>query len=140
MSAAQLLDRLEKVKQPGPGRWIARCPAHEDRSPSLSIRELDDGRVLLHCFGGCGALDVLDALGSQWCALFPPNQRHAERPATCSRIPARGLLELISEEVTVVAVVAADLLANKFISEANWSRLAQAAHRIARARDNAYER
>jgi len=118
MSAAQLLDRLEKVKQTGPGRWIARCPAHEDRSPSLSIRELDDGRVLLHCFGGCGALDVLDALGLQWCALFPPNQRHAERPATCSRIPARDLLELISEEVTVVAVVAADLLANKFISEA----------------------
>ena len=37
-AAARLLDRLTGVKQTAPGRWIAKCPAHEDRSPSLSIR------------------------------------------------------------------------------------------------------
>ena len=53
-AAAKLLDRLERVKQTGPRRWIAACPSHRDRSPSLSIRELDSGLVLLHDFGGCG--------------------------------------------------------------------------------------
>jgi len=41
--------------------WTARCPAHNDRTPSLSIGRRD-GRVLLHCFGGCTQAEVLDAL------------------------------------------------------------------------------
>jgi hypothetical protein len=49
MGSVALLDHLERVKQTGPGRWIARCPAHEDRSPSLSVRELEDGRLLRLC-------------------------------------------------------------------------------------------
>ncbi|HIK68234.1 MAG TPA: DNA primase, partial [Flavobacteriales bacterium] len=44
-----LINRLDKVKQTGKDRYIARCPSHEDRSPSLAIREVDD-RVLIHCF------------------------------------------------------------------------------------------
>ena len=52
MSADALLSRLDGVKKTGHGQWIARCPAHEDRSPSLSIAEKDD-RVLVHCHAGC---------------------------------------------------------------------------------------
>lgn len=48
------------------GRWTApggmcRCPAHEDRSPSLSVRP-GRTRLLLHCFAGCSAREVLSAL------------------------------------------------------------------------------
>ena len=64
MSAADLLlSRLDGVRRTGSGRWIARCPAHDDRRPSLSVRELDDGRTLLHCFSGCSPDAVLDAIG-----------------------------------------------------------------------------
>jgi hypothetical protein len=133
-AAAKLLDRLERVKQTAPGRWLARCPAHEDKSPSLSIRELDDGRVLINCFGGCGAVDVLDSLGLEWGALFPADRR--ELPQTSSRIPARDLLEIISEETSVVAIIAADLRAKKDVTEADWLRLTKAAARIGRARDH----
>lgn len=50
------------------GRWSAngglcRCPAHDDRSPSLSVRA-GRSRLLLHCFAGCAAADVLRALAS----------------------------------------------------------------------------
>jgi hypothetical protein len=134
-AAAQLLDRLERVKQTAPGRWIARCPAHQDKSPSLSIRELEDGRTLINCFAGCGAIDVLDSLGLEWGALFPDDRR--ELPPRSSRIPARDLLEIISEETSVVAVVAADLLAEKTISEGDWQRFARAAARIGAARAHA---
>jgi putative DNA primase/helicase len=41
--------------------WMARCPAHEDRGPSLAIREAD-GKILLHCHAGCEQRDVIDAL------------------------------------------------------------------------------
>lgn len=49
------------------GRWhgrsgMARCPAHDDRSPSLSISETRDGRILVKCFAGCPQLAVIDAL------------------------------------------------------------------------------
>lgn len=65
-----VLARLDKPKRTGKG-WAARCPAHEDKSPSLSITEADGGKVLLHCFSGCHAGDVLGAIGLEWKDLFP---------------------------------------------------------------------
>src|SRR5205085_10933037 len=44
------------------GRWTARCPAHDDRHPSLSIRETTDGKVLVYCHAGCKQTVVLGAL------------------------------------------------------------------------------
>lgn len=138
-AAAKILDRLERVKQTGTGRWLARCPAHEDKSPSLSIRELDDGRVLLHDFAGCGIEDVLGAVGLTLADLFEKPLGHSHERSQ-SKVPARDLLEIISEETTVVAFVAADMLAKKTVTETDWSRLAKAASRINRARDYAYGR
>jgi putative DNA primase/helicase len=78
---AALLDRLEGAKPAGPGRWMARCPAHDDRSPSLSISTGDGGRALIHCHAGCSVADVCRALGIEQRDLFPPrdygtNGRH----------------------------------------------------------------
>jgi hypothetical protein len=133
VSATPLLDRLERVKQTGSGRWLARCPAHQDKSPSLSIRELDDGRVLLHCFGGCEVGDVLAAVGLAMADLFPQRLPGHSYTPSHSRIPASDLLQIISHETTVVATVAADLLSKKTITEADWQRLALAASRIGKA-------
>ena len=74
MSMTKLLDRLEKVRKTGPGRWIACCPAHDDHSPSLALRELDDGRVLVHCFAGCSAHEIVSAVGLDLSDLFPPRE------------------------------------------------------------------
>lgn len=142
VSAAVLLNRLEGVKPTGPGRWIARCPAHEDRSPSLSIRELEDGRVLLHDFGGCDTGAVLASLGLEMAALFPerlPGQNEARGYArTSSWIPARDLLELIDQEALLVATIALEFRERRALSEEDWERLATAAARIGRARDHAH--
>ena len=43
-------------------RWMARCPAHEDRKPSLSISSGRDGKVLVHCHAGCDQRDVIAVL------------------------------------------------------------------------------
>jgi hypothetical protein len=71
MRSDALLARLDLVRKTGNGRWVCRCPAHDDRGPSLSVRELDDGRVLLHCFAGCEVQSILDAVGLAFEDLFP---------------------------------------------------------------------
>jgi len=53
---------LVQAEPTGGGRWKAHCPAHHDRSPSLSIREGDDGRVLVLCRAGCALDSILVAL------------------------------------------------------------------------------
>jgi putative DNA primase/helicase len=44
------------------GGWTARCPAHDDRTPSLSIRDADDGKVLIRCHAGCNQEQVIATL------------------------------------------------------------------------------
>jgi hypothetical protein len=65
----RLLCRLEGTRQAGKG-WTARCPAHADRTSSLSVAAGDDGRVLVHCFAGCAIGDVLAAVGLELADLF----------------------------------------------------------------------
>jgi putative DNA primase/helicase len=48
-------------KRSGRG-WTCRCPAHDDRTPSLSVTEADDGKVLVRCHAGCSQDAVIDAL------------------------------------------------------------------------------
>ena len=67
---AALTDRNCDPKQNGNG-WSACCPAHEDRRPSLSISEGDDGRALVRCHAGCTADAVCGALGLQARDLMP---------------------------------------------------------------------
>jgi putative DNA primase/helicase len=62
MNADTLIRALE-ARRSG-SCWMARCPAHDDRNPSLSIREAD-GKVLVHCHAGCKQQAVIDALKSR---------------------------------------------------------------------------
>jgi hypothetical protein len=79
MTAEAFAD-LMQAQRIGAGRWKARCPAHNDRSPSLSIREGDDGRVLVICRAGCSLDSILAALKLARRDLFagpPPTPQQA---------------------------------------------------------------
>ena len=69
-----LLSRLDRVRIVGQ-RAMACCPAHPDQTPSLSIKETDDGVVLVYCHGGCETCDVLAAVGLTFRDLFPRRWR-----------------------------------------------------------------
>lgn len=75
MNVTQLLSFLPDAKKNGTG-WQARCPSHDDRSPSLSISEGADGRVLLNCFAGCSTESVCAALSITIADLFPDKPAH----------------------------------------------------------------
>ncbi len=80
--AAEIAAALQ-ARPSGPGRWSARCPAHEDRDPSLAIRQADDGRVLVHCHAGCTQGEVIEALRGRglWPAPGSPRGPSRSRPA-----------------------------------------------------------
>lgn len=136
---AKLLERLEGVRQTGPGRWIAKCPAHDDRGPSLSIREIDDGTILVNDFAGCGAVDVMAAVGLELKDLFP------ERPTDHRRKPARAALDALdvlaclATEGQVLAIAANDIAEGRPISPSDADRIAQAAGRIRSAWGTTHE-
>lgn len=67
-----ILARLRRVRQSGKG-WMAECPGHDDRKPSLHVGEEDDGRIRMRCFAGCSREDVVRAMGLTLADLFPQN-------------------------------------------------------------------
>ncbi len=54
------------------------CPAHRDTSPSLSIAEASNGKILLKCFAGCAAEEICNAIGLEMTALFPERDKIQE--------------------------------------------------------------
>ena len=72
MTAESIIRRLG-----GRGK-MALCPAHEDRSPSLSVEDRN-GKILVRCFGGCGQKAVIEALHGR--GLWPYPERRDWTPA-----------------------------------------------------------
>lgn len=68
-----LLPRLSGVKKLA-GGYQARCPAHEDRSPSLSITPGTTHPVLLTCHAGCQTEDILAAVDLTWADISTPSE------------------------------------------------------------------
>lgn len=69
MDSTFLLDRLLSPRQSGPNTYTAKCPAHEDNSPSLTVTVNED-RILVHCHAGCDSREVLKAIDLEWNDLF----------------------------------------------------------------------
>ncbi len=65
-----ILSRLEKVECKGNNKWIACCPSHDDKTPSLTIMD-SNGKILIHCFAGCNPIDVIQSVGLSMTDLFP---------------------------------------------------------------------
>ena len=110
-----LLSRLDKV-QGRNGKYKARCPAHDDRGPSLSVTETDNGQLLIHCFAGCGAAEVIEAIGLQMRDLFPKDdfiqsRRYDRKP--------RPNYRLIVENARHAAVLV-HIYAAKIQSDPEW--------------------
>jgi AAA domain len=87
MTAAELITRLDSVRRTSNG-WQARCPAHEDRNPSLAIGEGDDGRILLHCHAGCDVEEVVRAIGLEMRDLHPGNAFYTKGSFRVERKPS----------------------------------------------------
>lgn len=90
-----LLPLLSGVVTLHGGKYKALCPAHDDRNPSLAIKEGDDGKILLKCWSGCSFESIVSALGLEPQDLFPPKlDRFNESFYQKNKIPKFNKTEL----------------------------------------------
>lgn len=135
MNVEELLNRLKKAKRTGPGKWQACCPAHEDRSPSLAIKE-SDGTILIHCFAGCSVDDICGAVGVELVDLFPPSDKREwvgqEKPMKFGavRFQAIDALRCLAGEGSVLLLLACDMAEGKVLSQDDQDRLVTACGRL----------
>ena len=138
--AERVVERLEGVRQTADDQYAAKCPAHDDKTPSLSLRDLGD-RVLIHCFAGCEPGDVMAAVGLALSDLFAGDDHHGDDHHGAHRrgaLPIRerwnapAMLRELSDESVLVLIAATDVLQNRPLPPEDYKRLRQAADRIAR--------
>jgi hypothetical protein len=86
MTADELAGRLDRARRSSDGGYSALCPAHQDRSPSLTIRDGHRG-VLIKCWAGCDIAAIAAALGLRVTDLFHERSGQRPRPDRLSRPP-----------------------------------------------------
>ncbi|MGV7234774.1 MAG: CHC2 zinc finger domain-containing protein [Nitrosomonadaceae bacterium] len=135
MSASILLSKLHKVKRTSKNRWLACCPAHQDKRPSLAVRELDDGRVLIHCFTGCNVEEVLHAVGLEFDALFPERAIGDHIPREHRSFNSSDVLAALNFEINVTSIILDRMVNDKDITAGDWLRFKTAADRVRSAKE-----
>lgn len=132
-----LLSRLEKVRSTIPGQYTALCPAHDDRSPSLSVTE-KDGKVLLYCHAECSVFDILDAVGMEPQELFPPRVEYEHHRPRRQKMPLADAWHCVQFEIGVVLLAAEDVAKGKALSADDMQRLREAALKLKSIDEAAY--
>ena len=127
MSLDNLLSRLTKVKGRA-GNFVACCPAHDDSSPSLAVKE-QDGKIILHCFAGCSVQEIVGAVGMDMTDLFPPTTPNY-KPQPAIKFYAADLLRVLHLEASIVMVSAFNLQQGVKLKDADLARLKLAYQRI----------
>lgn len=122
MTTENILNRLDKVRKTSGHSWIACCPAHGDKSPSLAIKEIEDGRTLLHCFAGCNADEVLGAIGLALSDLYPETLGERCKPVKRPWI-AQDVLRCLALEALVILQCARVLKSGAALTTSDQERL-----------------
>lgn len=127
MSLERILPHLRKVKKTHRG-YSACCPVHNDRSPSMTLTETNDGKVLIHCFA-CGArgTDVVEALGLSASELFS-----GEFTGTYDATHKLRKTEL--EDSMVISIYESEKERGQYLTHADYKR-----YRLAKARVEALD-
>jgi hypothetical protein len=133
MHIDNLLSRLEKVKQTNSDQYVACCPAHKDKSPSLSIKVLPDGKILLHCFAECSIDEVLSSIGLALENLFPL-RLEVSKPIK-RKISSSAALEIIYFDGLVIQTTARMIINKELLVKKDFQRVTTSFMRINSAYD-----
>lgn len=87
----RLLSKLKGVKSAGSDRWMALCPAHDDKQSSLSVRIGNDQRAVMYCHAGCSVPTIIAAIGLSMGDLFLGARPPLEVSSSVRTAPAQGV-------------------------------------------------
>ncbi|MDD5581191.1 MAG: CHC2 zinc finger domain-containing protein [Methylobacter sp.] len=121
------LNRLENVKQAGTGKWLSCCPAHDDRSPSLAVKLVDDDKISIHCFAGCAVADIIAAVNLTLADLMPDKpQGYDRQKIKAPKFSKYELFDLIAFESLILAAAVRMLLSGNSLDPDDLTRINQA--------------
>lgn len=124
-----ILERLTKVRPSSNNSWRACCPGHGGTNPTaLTIKEEPDGRILLHCFQGCSASDIMGAIGLDMAELFP--EKIEDKKPVTKKFYASDILAAIRFECQIVLMAAFELDKGRKLPAKDLARLQLAMERI----------
>ncbi len=99
-----LLERLDNVESTGVDTYRARCPSHEGRSRSLSVKLAED-RLLVNCFAGCSVGEIVAAVGLKMSDLFDKAPNSGPTPRQYRQhTNAREILQAINIPIRAVMI------------------------------------
>lgn len=129
MLADKLLERLEGVRKVGHDGWVARCPAHGDKRPSLSITDVGS-KVLVKCHAGCSMYDIVAAVGLDAADLFERTADRYDGPQRKATFNARAVLNCLAQDATTVYVAGRHLADGRVLSQRDMAALQGAVERV----------
>jgi len=120
-----LLSKVHKLKKTGDGKWLACCPAHDDKSPSLAIKLADD-RILIHCFAGCDVSAIVSALELELSDLMPESKRHSRPDNKRPKFNKFEMFDRIVEESAILIVAIRQIFNGTPLNDGDMERVIKA--------------
>ena len=118
MLIKEFVARLQNVKTKGRDQYLCSCPAHADSDPSLAVTATPSGKILLKCFAGCSALEIVQSMQLTLEDLFP--DAHEEHPMAFAQremAARRKTQDKIEYARTYLGLVTAQLRAGEVVDE-----------------------
>ncbi len=120
-----LLSKVHRLKKTGDSKWLACCPAHDDKSPSLAIKLADD-QILIHCFAGCDVSAIVGALALELSDLMPESKRHTRPNNKRPKFNKSELFDRIVEESAIFIVAIRQVFSGTPLNDDDMERVVKA--------------
>ena len=124
------LSRLDGVKAKGNGKWIAKCPAHADKSPSFAVSQASDGKILIKCWAGCESSEILAAMGLKWSDLSPT--KYDKKKSDFPSFNTYEMFPLLVQEALILFLANKELSQGKLLNAVDLARVEQASETVQR--------
>jgi len=125
-----LLSRLKKVKKTGNDSFIACCPAHDDKSPSMTIREVENGKLLIHCFAECSIENIIGSIGLDFDDIMPDKVDDEIRRSRKIPFSPSDVLACVKADAKYLYLVFCDIDKGNALTPDNLEYAKRAAARI----------
>jgi CHC2 zinc finger len=117
MNIDDILSRLEKVKQYNGRQWVACCPAHDDKTPSLAIKIGDENRVLMKCWAGCAIDEIVAAMDLSLSDLMGDVPKEHSNHKRGNRLSPTVVLKAVAANVLLAGIIVCDVAKAGHVTE-----------------------
>lgn len=126
------------LKQTGTDKFICRCPAHNDKSPSMAVKLQPGDKTLIHCFAGCEPSAIMETLGLSYKDLFPESDY--DKNQWRQKKQSEFLKDQFIHDYVIVKLAEAWKKRNKTFSDNDRNTVKHAINRINQYKFNADEK